>query len=128
MLVDYLAMPERAATHPDTGGPVFVTYKGTGFGIEMIEQYFKRLTRAAGLTPRGRARPRLHDLRHTFATAHMAAAYQDRGDPQLILSLLTTWLGHTQVAHTYWYLSATPQLMAMAAERLQRTARTAGES
>ncbi|WP_114906521.1 tyrosine-type recombinase/integrase [Ornithinimicrobium murale] len=128
VLVDYLAMPERAATHPDPDGPVFVTYKGTGFGIEMIEQYFKRLTRAAGLTPRGRARPRLHDLRHTFATAHMAAAYQDRGDPQLTLSLLTTWLGHTQVAHTYWYLSATPQLMAMAAERLQPTARTAGES
>ena len=68
-LAGYLAMPERLATHPDPAGPVFVNYKGTGFAIETIEQYFKRLTRAAGLEPRGRARPRLHDLRHTFATS-----------------------------------------------------------
>jgi site-specific recombinase XerD len=63
-LAGYLAMPERLATHPDPAGPIFVNYKGTGFGIEMIEQYFKRLSHAAGLEPRGRARPRLHDLRH----------------------------------------------------------------
>jgi integrase len=119
VLVDYLAMPERAVTGPDPSGPIFVTYKGTGFGIEMIEQYFRRLTRAVGLEPRGRARPRLHDLRHTVATAHMAAAYRDGGDPQRTLSLLATWLGHTHVTDTYWYLSATPQLMALAAERLE---------
>jgi len=119
VLVDYLAMPERAATRSDPVGPVFVTYKGTGFGIEMIEQYFRRLTRAAGLEPRGRARPRLHDLRHTAATAHMVAAYRGGGDPQRTLSLLATWLGHTHVADTYWYLSATSQLMALAAERLE---------
>lgn len=119
VLVDYLAMPERTATRPDPSGPIFVTYKGTGFGIAMIEQYFRRLTRAAGLEPRGRARPRLHDLRHTVATAHMAAVYRNGGDPQRTLSLLATWLGHTHVADTYWYLSATPQLMALAAERLE---------
>jgi len=61
VLAGYLAMPERLATHPDPAGPIFVSYKGTGFRIETIEQYFKRLTRAAGLEPRGRARPRLHD-------------------------------------------------------------------
>jgi len=126
-LAGYLAMPERLATHPDPAGPIFVNYKGTGFGIEMIEQYFKRLTRAAGLEPRGRARPRLHDLRHTFATAHMAAAYRNGGDPQRTLSLLATWLGHTHVADTYWYLTASPQLMALAAERLNRTGRSGGQ-
>jgi integrase len=119
-LVGYLAMPERLATRPDPAGPVFVSCKGTGFVIETIEQYFKRLTRAAGIEPRGRARPRLHDLRHTFATAQMAAAYRDGGDPQRTLSLLATWLGHTHVADTYWYLTASPQLMALAAERLDR--------
>lgn len=126
VLVDYLALPERAATHPDPIGPIFVTYKGTGFGIGTIEQYFRRLTRAVGLEPRGRARPRLHDLRHTAATGHMAAAYRNGGDPQRTLSLLATWLGHTHVADTYWYLSATPQLMALAAQRLERADPTAG--
>jgi integrase len=127
VLAGYLAMPERLATHPDPAGPIFVNYKGTGFVIETIEQYFKRLTHAAGLEPRGRARPRLHDLRHTFATAQMAAAYRNGGDPQRTLSLLVTWLGHTHVADTYWYLTASPQLMALAAERLDRAGRSGGE-
>jgi hypothetical protein len=43
------------------------------------------------------------------------------------LSLLATWLGHTHVADTYWYLSASPQLMALAAERLGRADRSGGE-
>ena len=127
VLAGYLAMPERLATHPDPDGPVFVNYKGTGFGIDVIEQYFRRLTRAAGLQPRGRARPRLHDLRHTYATAQMAAAYRNGGDPQRTLSLLSTWLGHTHVADTYWYITASPQLMALAAERLDRADRPGGQ-
>ena len=127
VLAGYLAMPERLAARPDPAGPVFVNYKGTGFRIETIEQYFKRLTRAAGLEPRGRARPRLHDLRHTFATSQMAAAYRNGGDPQRTLSLLATWLGHTHVADTCWYLSASPQLMALAAERLGPADRSGGE-
>jgi hypothetical protein len=43
------------------------------------------------------------------------------------LSLLATWLGHTHVADTYWYLTASPQLMALAAERLDRAGRSGGE-
>lgn len=126
-LAGYLAMPGRLATRPDPAGPVFVSCRGAGFRTETIEQHFKRLTRAAGLRPRGRARPRLHDLRHTFATAHMTAAYRNGDDPQRTLSLLATWLGHTQIADTYWYLSASPQLMALAAGRLGREDRPGGE-
>lgn len=126
-LAGYLAMPERRATRPDPAGPVFVSGKGAGFRTETIEQHFKRLTRAAGLQPRGRARPRLHDLRHSFATAQMTAAYRNGGDPQRTLSLLATWLGHVHVADTYWYLSASPELMALAAERLGRADRSGGE-
>ena len=50
----------------------------------------------------------------------MAAAYSNGGDPQRTLTLLATWLGHTSTAHTYWYLSATPELMALAATRLEQ--------
>lgn len=118
-LTDYLALPARAATHPDPHGPVFVTSKGTGYVYVSFLALFKRAREAAGLAPRGRARPRLHDLRHTFATAHMTAAYAHGGDPDRVLSLLATWLGHSDAAHTYWYLTATGELMALAAGMLE---------
>jgi hypothetical protein len=49
----------------------------------------------------------------------MAAAYRSGADPQRTLTLLATWLGHTSAAHTYWYLTATPELMLLAANRLE---------
>ena len=118
-LVAYRDLPARATTRPASDGPLLVTCRGTGHHRSTIEAHFARVVRAAGLEPRGRARPRLHDLRHTFATAHMAAAYRTGADPQRTLTLLATWLGHTSAAHTYWYLSATPELMALAADRLE---------
>lgn len=121
-LMQYIALPARTATHPDRDGPVFVTANGTGYVYVTFQGMFKRVREAAGLTPRGRARPRLHDLRHTFATAHMTAAYTRDGDPDRVLSLLATWLGHCDAAHTYWYLSATSELMTQAADRLQPNA------
>lgn len=121
-LMDYIALPARTATNPDPAGPVFVTAHGTGYVYVSFQKLFGRVREAAGLTPRGRARPRLHDLRHTFATAHMTAAYAHDGDPERVLSLLATWLGHSDAAHTYWYLSATGELMAAAAGRLEHNA------
>lgn len=118
-LAQYIALPARTATHPDPHGPVFVTSNGTGYAYASFQSLFKRVREAAGLAPRGRARPRLHDLRHTFATAHMTAAYTHRGDPERVLSLLATWLGHSDTAHTYWYLTATGELMARAAGLLE---------
>lgn len=118
-LTDYLDLPARAATGPDPHGPVFVTCKGTGYAYISFLSLFTRVRQAAGLTPRGRARPRLHDLRHAFATTHMTAAYAHGRDPDRVLSLLATWLGHTDAAHTYWYLTATGDLMALAAGMLE---------
>ena len=69
-LMHYIALPARTATRPDPHGPVFVTANGTGYVYVTFQGMFRRVREAAGLTPRGRARPRLHDLRHTFATAH----------------------------------------------------------
>lgn len=123
-LEQYLALPARVATNPDPHGPVFVTANGTGYVYVTFQSRFKRVREAAGLVPRGKARPRLHDLRHTFATAHMTAAYAHDGDPDRVLSLLATWLGHSDAAHTYWYLSATGELMALAAGRLELNAGT----
>ncbi|MHA7648418.1 site-specific integrase [Mycobacterium sp. ML5] len=82
-----------------------------------FQSLFKRVREAAGLAVRGRARPpstRLH-LRHRAQTA----AYAHGGDPDRVLSLLATWLGHSDAAHTYWYLTATGELMALAAGKLE---------
>jgi len=118
-LIEFIQLPERLATQPTPTGPIFVTNKGTRYALNSIETKFHRLVRAAGLRPRGRARPRLHDLRHTFVTAHMVATYKNGGDPQRTLTLLATWLGHTKAANTYWYLTAVPELMALAAGHLE---------
>jgi len=118
-LTTYLTMPERLATRPCPTGPFFVNARGTGFVIETIEQHFRALVDDLGVAAPGHQRPRLHDLRHTFATRHMIAAYTHGRDPARTLSLLTTWLGHTGPEHTYWYLSAAPELLAVAARRLE---------
>lgn len=117
-LTQYLALPARNATHPDPHGPVFVSSKGTAYCYESFFSLFKRVREAADLYPRGRARPRIHDLRHSFATLQMTAAYAHDGDPERVLTLLATYLGHSDAAHTYWYLTATSELMSLAVKML----------
>lgn len=118
-LVEYLNLPERLATGPSPTGPIFVTNRGSSPVTATIEQHFAALVDALQLVPIGQHRPRLHDLRHTFATRHMIAAYTRGTDPARTLGLLSTWLGHTGPEHTYWYLSAVPDLLAAAAGRLE---------
>ena len=85
-----------------------------------VNATFVKLVRRAGLQPRSAAcRPRPHDLRHTFAVNTLLDWYRDGGDVQARLPLLSTYLGHVDPAGTYWYLSAAPELLALAAGRLQ---------
>ncbi|GAB93753.1 tyrosine-type recombinase/integrase [Gordonia rhizosphera] len=118
-LVAYLNLPERLATCPSPTGPIFVNNRGGAYVVETIEQHFAALVDHLRLTPAGQRRPRLHDLRHAFCTRHMIAAYTSDADPARTLTLLSTWLGHTDPQHTYWYLSAVPELLAAAAQRLE---------
>ena len=118
-LADYLELPERCATNPAPDGPIFVNNIGGTFVSETIEQHFHVLVDALDIGGPSQPHARLHDFRHTFCTRHMIAAYTHDGDPQRTLTLLATWLGHTSVEHTYWYLSAAPQLLAAAAGRLE---------
>ncbi|SOK27369.1 Tyrosine recombinase XerC [Mycobacterium simulans] len=120
-LIAYINLPERLATGPSPTGPIFVNAKGGSFVIETIEQHFRALADSLQLAGPARRRPRLHDLRHTFATGHMIAAYTRGANPARTLGLLSTWLGHTGPEHTYWYLSAAPELLAAAAGRLEPT-------
>ena len=115
----YLAFPPRRrfGTGPDR--PLFTTVTGTAVGIGTVHSAFHSMTKYAGLSPRAGARPRLHDLRHSFATRTMIDAYETGRDPASTLAALTIWLGHSSPAYTYWYLQAVPELAAIAARRLE---------
>lgn len=116
----YQRLRDRLA--PRTGAPaLFVSLAGTRLRYCNVHHAFHRLVRLAGLTPRSvSCRPRIHDLRHSFAVHAMLDAYAAGEDGQVRLTLLSTWLGHVHPASTYWYLSASPELMAIAGQRLEQ--------
>lgn len=117
-LRSYQRLRDRSA--PTTGtAALFVSLAGTRLLYCNVHHAFHRLVRLAGLTPRSSScRPRIHDLRHSFAVRSMLDAYAAGEDGQTRLTLLSTWLGHVHPASTYWYLSASPELMTVAAQRL----------
>jgi integrase len=97
----------------------FASVTGTRLIYNNVHWTFHRLVKAAGLEPRSAAcRPRIHDLRHTFAVTTLTGWYADGGDVAARLPLLSTWLGHADPSGTYWYLTGTPELLALAAARL----------
>lgn len=110
----------RSQWQPASNCPaLFLSLAGTRLLYCNVQTAFGRMVAQAGLPPRsGKCRPRIHDLRHSFAVASMLDAYAAGGDGQTQLALISTYLGHTDPAATYWYLSAAPELMAAAAERL----------
>jgi integrase len=99
---------------------LFVSTSGQRLNYVNVCATFTTLVRRAGLTPRpAPCRPRLHDLRHSFAVHTLLDWYRDRADIASRLPLLSTYLGHVDPKQTYWYLHAAPELMAEAAHRLQ---------
>jgi integrase/recombinase XerD len=91
---------------------LFVTRRGGPLSRTVITQTFHQVLTAAGI-PRalGLRRPRLIDLRHTFAVRALEASPEPREAIGRHTLALTTSMGHTCVASTYWYLETTPQLM-----------------
>jgi integrase len=115
----YLRVRDRLC--PDARTPaVLISPAGTRLLYCNVHATWKKLAVAAGLKPRSAAyRPRIHDLRHSFAVRSLLDAYESGLDGQATLSVLATYLGHTDPGHTYWYLSASPELMAAAGQRLE---------
>lgn len=99
----------------------FVSMAGTRLLYQNVHETFQDFVEEAGIGPRARARPRPHDLRHTFAVNTLLAWYRDGLDVPSRMHLLSTYLGHRDPAATYWYLSATPELLGLAGQRLERT-------
>jgi integrase len=85
-----------------------------------VHATFRQIRADAGLKARSPAcRPRIHDLRHRFAVQTLLDWYRDGVEVQSRLPLLSTYLGHTHPRHTFWYLQAAPELMAIAGQRLE---------
>lgn len=125
-LSDYLQQRDRLLPAAATPA-LLISSRGTRLHASTVHPTFRRLTDEAGLTAASSScRPRLHDLRHTFAVATMLDAYRTGADAAVVLPILSTWLGHTEPRDSYWYLTGTAELLAAATERL-RTAPGRGE-
>jgi len=98
----------------------FVSGSGNRLRYDSLHRTFHRLVLDLGANRfSAHHGPRLHDLRHTFAVRTLLGWYRDGGDVGRRLHLLSTYLGHADPAATYWYLSAAPELLGLAAERLE---------
>lgn len=97
----------------------FLSQTGRRLLVQNVWETFARLRRVAGLASQPRA-PRIHDLRHSFATHTLLHWYREGVDVERRMPLLSTYLGHVRPSMTYWYLTATPELLEHAARRVDR--------
>lgn len=117
-LRDYLELLDRLQPEPPTSALLLST-RGFRLRYQRLWETYHQLVGQAGLTPRSPGcTPRIHDLRHTFAVTTLLGWYRDGADVPAMLPRLSTYLGHADPKHTYWYLSAAPELLALAADRL----------
>jgi integrase len=124
-LAGYAALRGQRHPRPATAA-FFLSLTGTRLIYKNVHFTYHRLTQAAGLSPRSpQCRPRIHGLRHSFAVTTLLRWYQNGDDVAARLPLLSAWLGHADPASTYWYLTGTPELPALAAARLETSIREA---
>ena len=125
-LADYGETRDRLCPHPPQRS-FLITTRGTRLCHPTIYAPFRALLDQAGIKHQSPSRRvRIHDLRHSFAVKTLLGWYRDGGDVAPRMPLLSTYLGHVDPAATYWYLSAAPELLHLAAERLEQA--TGGRS
>ena len=97
----------------------FISSIGTALSPDPVNKTFVELTTAIGLRT-ATTRPRIHDLRHSFAVHTLIEWHRAAIDAESRMAVLSTYLGHVNPVGTYWYLSAAPELMGLAAARLDQ--------
>ena len=102
----------------------FVSAWGESLPYSTVRTVFRNLCDGLRINDRDR-RPRLHDLRHTFACRRVERWYDAAVPLPHAVSALSVYLGHAKVSDTYWYLTATPDLLARAAARFESFTRPA---
>jgi integrase len=122
VLANYIARRQRHWAGRTVSSYLFVSSRGNRLDVGDIHRTFYALSRQIGLRGASDRRgPRLHDMRHRFATNTLVQWYRSGQDPERRLPLLSTYLGHVHVSDTFWYLSACPELMREAVSRLERS-------
>jgi integrase len=117
-LLDYRTLCDQHHPHPRCPA-LLVSTVGTRMHHSNIGLVFNRLTAQTGITRRSPScRPRIHDVRHSFAVATLTDWYRTGADVPALMPRLATYLGHTDPKNTFWYCSAAPELMALAGQRL----------
>ena len=118
----YARHRDRLCPHPLVPA-FFLAERGTRITEWALRWTFAKLSRQVGLRAPSTSHgigPRLHDMRHRFAVNTLLGWYRDEVDVERHIPQLATWLGHAHVSDTYWYLTATPELLHLAARRLDR--------
>jgi integrase len=117
----YARRRERVFPRPKTPS-FFVSEWHTRLERSCVSRTFYKLSRWVGLRgPTDHHGPRLHDFRHAFAVRTVLRWYRKGVDVDPRMPVLSTYLGHGHVSDTYWYLSAVPELLRLAATRLERS-------
>ncbi len=120
VLTQYLEKRKRHWAGRSVSSYLFVSSWGNRLDTGSIHRAFYAASRRVGLRGASDSHgPRLHDLRHRFATTTLVNWYRSNEDPERRLPLLSAFLGHVHVADTQWYLSGSPELMREAMRRLE---------
>jgi len=110
---------DRRVTRPRSDA-FFLSESGTSLKYITVHHTFDRLRHQLGWkSGRQQRAPRIHDLRHTFAVRCLIRWYEQGAEINHKIASLSTYLGHADVSSTYWYLSAVPELLALAAARFE---------
>jgi integrase len=121
VLADYIARRQRYWANRVVSSYLFVSSWGNRLDSGQIHRAFYAVSREIGLRSASDSRgPRLHDLRHRFASKTLLRWYRAGEDPEQRLPTLSAYLGHVHYSDTFWYLSALPELMREAMSRLER--------
>jgi integrase/recombinase XerD len=119
VMTKYAKRRKRDGHSQSNDTPFFVTRLGARISSRLLRCSFHRLRTHSDVRCKGgpRCQPRLHDLRHTAAVHRLTAWYREGKDVQRLLPLLSTFLGHVDVASTQLYLTMTPELLHEANQR-----------
>jgi len=97
----------------------FRSLRGGNVAYVTMKVAFRRLCQRIGLQKAWGRNPRLRELRHTFASNHLLRAYREHRDIDNAVHDLSIYLGHANLAHTYWYISAVPALLEHSVNRFK---------
>lgn len=116
-LVSYAGRRDELCPKPASAA-FFISSTGTALAYNGVRAIFIELTTTIGLRTAS-VQPRIHDLRHSFAVHTLIDWHRAGIDVEVRMAVLSNYLGHVNPAGTYWYLSGAPELMELAAARLE---------